>query len=369
MDFRVYYFGAGGVFDGTRPVYGQTSGLGWPMHYRYPPLFLLLAYPLTLLPLTWAAGLWAIAKVAALSLVVAALWNRLGPAISARAWWIPLLLAGPYVFEDLRYGNAQSFVFALTAAALLLLPRSALAAGAILGFAAILKVWPLYFVPYLAARREWKPAGWAIAFTILFALLPGLYFGFQGNTDLLAQWTAQELSTQTSQSEIWFPSQSLRGVMMRYLTVLDYSQMPDSNYRLVHVAALDPAVVRALWAVLAACAYFAVLAITSLYHRKVPFGVTEALAFATLVLLQPFSQKYTLVVLLWPAIVAGRLAERSRWNVLLYGATALALFQPIVQGAAAQRLLQVLGMDFATTALLTLFLLASILFSAGISKG
>ena len=42
MDFRVYHYGARGVFDGTRPVYGPTSGLGWPMHYRYPPLFLLL---------------------------------------------------------------------------------------------------------------------------------------------------------------------------------------------------------------------------------------------------------------------------------------------------------------------------------------
>ena len=30
MDFRVYHYGARGVFDGTRPVYGPTSGLGWP---------------------------------------------------------------------------------------------------------------------------------------------------------------------------------------------------------------------------------------------------------------------------------------------------------------------------------------------------
>ena len=51
MDFRVYHYGARGVFDGTRPVYGLTSGLGWPMHYRYPPLFLLLFAPLAALPL------------------------------------------------------------------------------------------------------------------------------------------------------------------------------------------------------------------------------------------------------------------------------------------------------------------------------
>ena len=51
MDFRVYHYGARGVFDGTRPVYGLSSGLGWPMHYRYPPLFLLLFAPLAALPI------------------------------------------------------------------------------------------------------------------------------------------------------------------------------------------------------------------------------------------------------------------------------------------------------------------------------
>src|SRR2546426_2081692 len=73
MDFRVYYFGARGVFDGTRPVYGRTSGLGWPMHYRYPPLFLLLFAPLALLPLAWGAALWVLLKILALVMLVRAI--------------------------------------------------------------------------------------------------------------------------------------------------------------------------------------------------------------------------------------------------------------------------------------------------------
>src|SRR5438552_12424007 len=63
MDFRVYYYGARGVFDGTRPVYGDTSGIGWPMHYRYPPLFLLLFAPVAVLPLGLAAAIWVILKI------------------------------------------------------------------------------------------------------------------------------------------------------------------------------------------------------------------------------------------------------------------------------------------------------------------
>src|SRR5207249_8565882 len=63
MDFRVYHYGARGVFDGTRPVYGETSGLGWPMHYRYPPLFLLLFAPFAILPLGLAAAIWVVLKI------------------------------------------------------------------------------------------------------------------------------------------------------------------------------------------------------------------------------------------------------------------------------------------------------------------
>ena len=41
-DFLVYHHGTRGVFEGTRPVYGENSGVGSPMIYRYPPLFLLV---------------------------------------------------------------------------------------------------------------------------------------------------------------------------------------------------------------------------------------------------------------------------------------------------------------------------------------
>ena len=50
-DFLVYHHGARGVFEGTRPVYGENSGVGSPMIYRYPPLFLLVfGYVMLFLP-------------------------------------------------------------------------------------------------------------------------------------------------------------------------------------------------------------------------------------------------------------------------------------------------------------------------------
>jgi hypothetical protein len=329
------------------------------MHYRYPPLFLFLVAPLTMLPLPLAAAVWAVLKCAALFGLTLAVWKRLGPSKTPMAWLVPLLLAGPYVIEDIRYGNAQSFVFALTAGALLALPAMPLLAGAALALGIITKVWPLFFVPYLAARREWKVVSATILITVILALAPSLYFGFGENLNLLQQWAHQEFATQTGQSEIWFPSQSLRGVFMRYLTAIDYSEVPDSNYPLVHIATFDPASVRTLWMIAVGLLYAGFLLVSR--QRQNQFGMSEALAFSAIILLQPFSQKYALVVLLWPALVAARLAESNRMRGLLYAATAITVVQPLVKGAAAQRLMQVLGFDFLATALLAAFIVVSML--------
>jgi hypothetical protein len=196
-------------------------------------------------------------------------------------------LITPYLLEEFRYGNAQFFVIALTAASLLLAREKPALSAASLALGISIKVWPLFFVPYLAARRDWKVAGYTLAFVVVLALLPSFYFGFLGNFDLLGQWFSQESQTQLGNSEIWFPNQSLRGVLMRYLTVIDYSQVPDSNYPQVHIATLDPGLVRSMWLIVAGSAYAALLAIA--YRRRNTSGwLDHGLAFCLLPLLEPF---------------------------------------------------------------------------------
>jgi hypothetical protein len=351
MDFRVYHYGARGVFEGTRPVYGNASGLGWPMHYRYPPLFLLLFAPLAWLPLGWGAAVWVILKIAVLVWLV----HEVSRASPLGDKWIAILpcilFIAPYIVEEFRYGNAQFFVFALTAASLLYVHKPRLAAG-FLALAISLKVWPLFFVPYLAARCDWKVVSYTLLFVLLLAFVPSVYFGVAGNLNLLHQWFTQEFHTQLNENEIWFPNQSLRGVLMRYLTVVDYSQVPDGNYPQVNVRSLNPAAVRTLWMILAGTIYAGFLLLA--YSRKgEPGMVDHALAFCLLVLLQPFTQKYALVVLLWPALITAGFVKGSRIRILIYIAAILALVQPLVPGANSQRLLQVLGLDFVAAILLT----------------
>jgi hypothetical protein len=186
---------------------------------------------------------------------------------------------------------------------------------------------------------------------VVLMLLPSFYFGFPGNLQLIRQWYEQESGTQFGLSEAWFPNQSLRGVLMRYFTVVDYSRVPDSNYPQVNIAAFDPANVLMVWAAISATVYVGLLFVAN-RGREVNEWLDHALAFCLVALLEPFTQKYVMAVLLWPALTAGSLMSRPALRILIYMATVLALVQPLIPGSNAQRLLQVLGMDFAAAALL-----------------
>ena len=357
MDFRVYYYGARGVFDGTRPVYGPASGIGWPMHYRYPPLFLLLFAPFAMLPLAWGAAIWVVLKIAVLErgLTVS------GPP-PATTWSpsfvVPFLFITPYLIEEFRYGNAQFFVFALSAVALLLERKRPVVGAASLALGISIKVWPLFFVPYLAVRRNWKMVGYTLAFVVVLTMLPGFYFGFGRNAGLLKEWYAQEMQTQLGESEIWFPNQSLRGALMRYLTFVDYSKVPDSNYAQVSIVTLDPEIVRLVWLLIALTVYVGFLWLAN-RRRETDGWLDHGLAFCLIAILEPFTQKYALAILLWPALAASGLVSKRGFRTVLYSATILVLIQPLTPGATAQRLLQVLGLDFAAAALLTVALAAA----------
>jgi hypothetical protein len=268
-------------------------------------------------------------------------------------YFLSFLLIAPYIIEEFRYGNAQFFVLALTIVALWILRPRPLAAAACLGLAISVKVWPAFFLPYLAVRRDWKPAAYSLAFVAVFALLPSIYFGVPENLNLLGQWFRQEFHTQLSESEIWFPNQSLRGVLMRYLTVIDYSQMPDSNYARVNLAAIDASTVRGLWMIVAGGIYAGFLYLAN-RRRDCDGWLDHGLAFCLLALLEPFTQKYALAVLLWPSIAAAGLIKKPAIRVLTYGAIIFVLIQPLAPGASAQRFFQVLGMDFFATLLLAI---------------
>ncbi len=421
VDFPVYYATALAWRRHGGPLYGPNSGLGWPMYYRYPPLFVLLFVPLTWLSRAWAAGLWAAGKVVTLAALAGTLARRLRPREDYRRWvaaLVPVLLAATYLLVEFRYGNVQFYIFALVAAALLLATgpsgapargSRATAAALLLALAAAIKVWPLFFLPYWLARRRFRAAGLAALFLVALTLAPAVAFGWRGNWRLLRQWEAQERTTALEAGSVWYPSQSLRGVLTRYLSRAP-AAATGGAYPRIHVADWSDAAVSRLWLALEALGYLSFLAWAwrrsapgagpaaeqsavrqaeqaaeqaaerrirmtgeRRAERKAPWATTidprfrgaaiDGVAFCALALLMPFAHIEDLVVVLWPAMVAGvvlaRRGGRRPAAALLWAAAIWAAVIPLIPGHWAQRWLQVAGADFLVVALLAAGLLAA----------
>lgn len=359
LDYGVYWDASKVVLQHGGVPYGEDSGLSWPMWYRYPPLLLLLFAPLTLLPLQAGAFLWALGKCMAVVELVRSLAERLSGVWEVELWLPAAAVAVPYWAMELRYGNAQFYVFALTATALLWAHSKPRLAGVLLGSAIAIKVWPLFFVPLLFLKSARRTVAVSLVVAVVLTMAPAVVFGWSTNLEWLGDWYEQESSISADAGAIWFPSQSFYGVARRHLSVIDYSVMPDTNYRNIHWAELSPETVRWIWLAAASIACLALFAGAwrSGKGRDLEWA---ALAFCALVLFEPFSQKQiALTVLTWPAVVASSRA-RGWARVSFLAAAFIAVYQLLLPGDM-QRLLQVVGLDAAVVVLLALSLIPSAL--------
>lgn len=366
IDFRVYYATAHAMAAGNMPLYGPMSGILWPQIYRYPPLFLLLFFPFSLLPYKLSAALWAAGKFFALYFLARALFQRLelnGPLVRVLA----LLPAAAYLAVEFHYGNVQFYIFSLVALALLWVKKRPVPAALALALGISVKLWPLFFVPYCLALGHRRFVQLTLAFTLGLTLIPAAFFGPQRYAQLLKEWSTQEFGVASTPGEpgiVGFPSQSLHSVMMRTFVSLDYSKLTDPHYPKYNLAALDSRVVELAWVILAAAGYAGLLLIAYQGKDGDQSLVLHGIAFCAYVLLQPFSQNGDFVVLLWPTIVAaGLLHHRALLTpfarAALGGALSLMIVEALLPGAPMRRALQVLGSDFWLASLLAAGLIAA----------
>jgi hypothetical protein len=376
VDYSPYPATTRAMLGGSRELYGPNSGAGWPMTYRSSPLFPLLFVPLAYFSRPIGAGLWVVLKLICLLFVVRAI-RRMArdasggeEALGSYAWFAVLIPAS-YVVQEFRSGNMQFFIFALTVAGVYFLRRQPARAGALLGLGTNIKLVPGAFLPYLLFRGHGRAVAWSVAFLALFTLLPAVYFGWQGNLNVLASWWRDGIAEPTPWKWGINPDHSLRGVMRRYLSPVPYEQMPDPNYRNINFANVAPEMLTAAWVVVALAGGLALLWMA--WHlrqreKSAPSAAprTDALEYALLfcasLLLAPLTQRIYMVALLFPAIVlAYELRALSRnlpgakaiWATAL-GATALFALPPLVPGRMNQRLIAVVSPDFWGLLLLTL---------------
>jgi hypothetical protein len=141
----------------------------------YPPLFILLATPLALLPVGLASWVWfvllAVAVLASMRIVGVRDWRCLVLAVTT-----------PVVVHGLYYGNLTVLLLVPLALAWRYRDRAAVAGLAVgVAVAAKLFVWPL--VVWLLVTRRFRAAAWAIASSIVLVLGAWAVIGFEGVRD------------------------------------------------------------------------------------------------------------------------------------------------------------------------------------------
>jgi hypothetical protein len=197
-----YYF-----INAVRRVYGDTGDFGhfyhaarallagqdlytsWHHGYIYPPLLAFLYTPLALLREDAAAVVLLVCNLGLLLtaayLAARELADRFGvPADATTLAAVVLtgvLLTGDKLRAELQMWQTNSLLLLLFVLALRWLDRRPLRAGLALGLAFNIKYLPVVVLPYLVFRRRWRAAAAFVAAVPVFALLPALLTGWDGN--------------------------------------------------------------------------------------------------------------------------------------------------------------------------------------------
>lgn len=159
--------------------------------WNYPPVFLLIAAPLALLPYPLALALFQAAGLALYLMVIAAILapaRRRDPVFARN--WLPAAAAFPAVFINLGHGQNGFMTAALLGAALVTLERPVVS-GLCIGLLCYKPQFALVIPIALLAAGRWRVIASAAATTMALVAFSWLFFG----TDT---WTAFLASTEMS---------------------------------------------------------------------------------------------------------------------------------------------------------------------------
>jgi hypothetical protein len=356
VDFRVYWLGVTGYFNGTRPAYGPQSGLGFPMEYRYPPVTYLLLWPLKLVPLRVDGFLWMLAIWANATWTMGLALRVRGLRFDKASIVAVLGFLCAYLFLAVRYGNVQPFVIAWIFAALMVAERKPMLSGLLMALAVTFKIWPFLFAPLFLRRGRRTAAAWSAGLLAALWIAPVLIIGPGLYGQLLHDWYQAVGRVGTTYSEFYyFPGMSIRGLALRWLTPV---APPLDYFPRINVLSLNPVTVVHLWLVLAALLY-ACFVLWMLRSDRQTMWVWDGAAFVIYSMIEPYAVKSGLISLAPAAITAGCLFALRRveikqqgrswrkWaNAIFLASCGISLAQALLQYKPWQRYLLSYGVDF-----------------------
>jgi hypothetical protein len=303
----VGYAAAGRAFFYGRDIYLDMP----PGINTWPPLFSLAAVPLGLIDgrspylarLLWIGLIW-VSVFGALDLIARITYGkrlawRSGDSsldIASPELLVPFLLAFPLIVNNFELLQINTIVFALALWGLVLQAEEKEAAGGtLIAAAAAIKVIAIVFLPYLLYRKRWRAAFWMAASSVVFFLLPALFFGWAKFWREVALWLPAVRGS-VGANDV---NQSVYAMWDR---ILGYGYVPfavPGNFFLPVSGARGPVIA---WEI--TCAIVAVLALVAFRGTPRPDSrwaqIEWAVVFVGGTILSPLARKAYLAVLLLP---------------------------------------------------------------------
>ncbi|MEO0543895.1 MAG: glycosyltransferase family 87 protein [Pseudomonadota bacterium] len=240
-DYPLWYEYAGRVMAGE-PLYDSAK-------YLYPPTMVMLLSPISFLtPAVFYAILIALSVGA---LYISVLWSmRLSGGDKPLPWQlvlVPIVMMLPQIIENFDLGQPHIVLLAIMLAGFLLLRDGRqISAGAVFGFAAALKVFPIAILPYLIWRRYWKAAGGMLAaLMIILVVLPSPIRGYERNLNELSQWfvamAGDEDGFGQREEQNWsWKNQSVVAITHRLVRDINYKQVrPGQGDARMNIISVD----------------------------------------------------------------------------------------------------------------------------------
>jgi hypothetical protein len=302
------------IVHGANP-YTPITGCGTLYNLPHPPAYLLLIGPFALLPVTWGAALWDVGALVALALALVLIARELRPRV--RPWLLGLLLVllifWPPLLNTLLEAQVSPILLLLFTLAWCAARRGRSGwAGAWLGIATGIRLFPGLALVYFLLRRDWRALGMAAATCALSELLALPLVGVRGFIAYVtreAPSTGAEWLINPHNVSLW----GLAGILLAG---------SPGHPAVIVAASLARPVAQTL-----VLGLVAMLGVFTFLRRRLPFSQDDGtfLAYLPAVLLaSPLTWTHYFVFLLLPVIVlAGRLgwlgstAERAapeaRW--------------------------------------------------------
>lgn len=307
IDFPIYHRAARQAIAGDYEFYPPEAyrGTPGPPHgFRYLPAIAFLFVPFGWAPLEISALAFFALQLAAVWFVGATITRHAG--LTDGRWSVSLIafaIAGGYMVEELRFGNAHLLVVALMVFAYdgaeegsVMWPAAALA------IAIAIKLTPVALLAYSAFRRRVAVCLATAAMLVLLVVAPAAVMGTAANARELRAY-----ATYAAEKIDEGDNYSLRGVLVRYLT----RGHEDVSHLDASVADLPLPVVDGIWLV----GLFALsLAALAAVWRDTEDPIARLLEFSIVLIVSllasPHTQRRYFVTLYVPALALVALLAR-----------------------------------------------------------